>query len=270
MDVSAKNFERLNIRADNEVGDLYQTISRMETDMAKQLGDIRRYAENMMKMQNGLMVVMADMVEVRDSDTGAHIQKTAAYVRIILEGLRRKGYYKDLLTERYIEDVIKSAPLHDIGKIKVSDSILNKPAKLTEDEFGIMKTHATSGAEIIDKAISTVEGDNYLQEARHMAAYHHERWDGKGYPEGLHDEEIPLSARIMALADVFDALTSRRVYKPAFPLSKAVAIIKEDAGTHFDPKCVEVFLEALPEVEEVLKKLNPDDKDTAAGGMGAE
>ena len=117
-----------------------------------------------------------------------------------------------------------------------------------------MKSHTTAGMHIMEKAISTVGGENYLKEARNMAAYHHERWDGKGYPEGLHGEVIPLSARIMAVADVFDALTSPRVYKPAFPIEKALSIIEEGKGVQFDPKCVEVFMESLPEVKEILKK----------------
>jgi HD-GYP domain-containing protein (c-di-GMP phosphodiesterase class II) len=120
-----------------------------------------------------------------------------------------------------------------------------------------MKMHTTYGQKIMEKAISTVEGENYLKEARNMAAYHHERWDGKGYPEGLHGEVIPLSARIMAVADVFDALTSPRVYKPAFSLEEALSMIQEGSGTQFDPKCVEAFMDALPEVKLVLKKYNP-------------
>ena len=258
MDESANNLESLNIHSKNEVGNLYSTVSRMETDMAKQLGDIRTYAEKTVKMQDGLMILLADMVEVRDSDTGAHIQKTADYVRIVLKGLRAKGYYQDILTDQYIADVIKSAPLHDIGKIRISDSILQKPGKLTPDEYEIMKMHSMYGKVIINKAMSMVEGENFLKEARNMASYHHERWDGKGYPDGLKGEEIPLSARVMAIADVFDALTSRRVYKPAFKLSDAIAIIKEEEGHQFDPKCVEVFLEALPEVREIMNTFNPD------------
>lgn len=258
MDSSVKKLEQVDIHSNNEVGDLYTTVNKMESDMAKQLHDIRQYTENILKMQNGLMVLMADMVETRDSDTGAHIQKTAEYVRIILEGLQRKGYYKDILTPQYIEDVIRSAPLHDVGKIKIPDAILNKPGKLTDEEFSVMKTHATSGKEIIEKAIRTVESEQYLREARDMVAFHHERWDGKGYPEGLREEEIPLSARIMAVADVFDALTSPRVYKPAYSLSKSIQIIEEGKGHQFDPKCVEVFLEALPEIKEVLRTLNPE------------
>ena len=257
MNECVKQLNGLKIRSQNEVGDLYKTISRMETDMARQLNDIRQYADHNVKMQNGLMVLMADMVAVRDSDTGAHIQKTAAYVRLILEGLQRKGYYKEMLSQQYIEDVIKSAPLHDVGKINIPDAILNKEEQLTDEEFEIMKRHTTSGKEIIDKAITAVEGESYLREARNMAAYHHERWDGGGYPEGLCGEEIPLSARIMAVADVFDALTSPRIYKPAFPLEKVVEMIEEDKGKKFDPKCVEVLIENLPEFSEVLKKLNP-------------
>ncbi len=199
---------------------------------------------------------MADLVESRDSDTGAHVQKTAAYVKIIVEGLKAKGYYAGKITPKFISDVVRSAPLHDIGKINIPDEVLNKPGKLTDEEYEIMKTHAAAGKRIMENAISTVEGDNYLKEARNMAGYHHERWDGKGYPEGIHGEVIPLSARIMAVADVFDALTSPRVYKPAFSLEKSLSILEEGKGTQFDPKCVEVFMESLSEVKVILRKYN--------------
>ena len=254
IDKSVQELKAIDIRSENEIGELYATVSKMESDMAEQYRDIRQYSENVMKMQDGLILLMADMVENRDSDTGDHIQKTAAYVRIILRGLKRKGYYVDQLTPQYMEYVEKSAPLHDVGKIRIADAVLNKPGKLTPEEYEIMKTHASIGKEIIDKAITTVEGENYLREARNMAAYHHERWDGKGYPEGLKGEEIPLSARIMAVADVFDALCSRRVYKPPFLLEEALKIIEEGKGTQFDPKVVEVFLEALPDIKAVLKR----------------
>ncbi len=254
IDKSVQKLKAIDIRSENEIGELYTTVSKMESDMAEQYRDIRQYSENVMKMQDGLILLMADMVENRDSDTGDHIQKTAAYVRIILRGLKRKGYYVDQLTPQYMEYVEKSAPLHDVGKIRIADAVLNKPGKLTPEEYEIMKTHASIGKEIIDKAITTVEGENYLREACNMAAYHHERWDGKGYPEGLKGEEIPLSARIMAVADVFDALCSRRVYKPPFLLEEALKIIEEGKGTQFDPKIVEVFLEALPDIKAVLKR----------------
>ena len=254
LDEKVKEIRAIDIHTGDEIEDLYQAISKMARDMADQLRDIRHYADSMTRMQSGLIVTMADMVENRDSDTGAHVQKTSAYVRIILEGLRKKGYYAEKLTDKYMLDVEMSAPLHDVGKINIPDAVLNKPGKLTDEEYAIMKTHTTAGMKIMEKAISTVNGESYLKEARNMAAYHHERWDGKGYPEGLHGEVIPLSARVMAIADVFDALASPRVYKPAFPLEKALAIIEEGAGTQFDPKCVEVFMENLSEVKKVLRK----------------
>ncbi len=249
-----KKIESLDIHTGDELELLYKAICKMTSDTVAQTTDIRNKSDEISKMQTGLIITMADMVESRDSDTGAHVQKTAAYVRIILEGLKRNGYYVEKLTDKYIRDVEMSAPLHDIGKIAVSDTVLNKPGKLTDEEFAIMKTHTTEGRKIIESAISKVEGDVYLKEARNMAGYHHERWDGKGYPEGLHGEVIPLSARVMSVADVFDALVSPRIYKPPFPLEKALSIIQEGSGTQFDPKVVEVFMESIDEVVKIMNK----------------
>ncbi|MBO4337107.1 MAG: HD domain-containing protein, partial [Lachnospiraceae bacterium] len=219
---------------------------------------IRRLTSSTAKMQDGLIITMADMVENRDADTGAHIQKTSAYVKLIATSLKKKGYYVEKLTPKFISDVVRSAPLHDVGKINIPDGILNKPGKLTDEEFEIMKTHTIHGRNIIEHAIGSVEGDNYLKEARNMAAYHHERWDGTGYPEGIHGEVIPLSARIMAVADVFDALTSARIYKPALSVDEAVAAIEEGRGKQFDPKCVDAFMDSLPEIKVVLSKYNKE------------
>ncbi len=256
LDEDVRMIRALDIQTGDEVEKMYHAICRMTVDQADRIRDLRRLSDSTAKMQDGLIVTMADMVESRDSDTGAHVQKTSAYVRIIVEGLQKKGYYAEKITPKFISDVVRSAPLHDVGKINISDKILNKPGKLDDEEYEIMKTHTTAGKKIMENAISTVKGENYLKEARNMAAYHHERWDGKGYPEGLHGEVIPLSARIMAVADVFDALSSPRVYKPAFPLEKTLAILKEGAGTQFDPKCVEVFMDSLDEVKIILKKYN--------------
>ena len=251
---SLEKIEELDIRTDDEIEQLYRSLCKLTGDTVFQLNDNRIKSEAIAKMQNVLIVTMADMVESRDSDTGAHVLKTAAYVRIIVHGLKRNGYYAEKITDKYMRDVEMSAPLHDVGKINIPDAVLNKPGKLTDEEYEIMKSHTTAGKLILEKAISSMEGDNYLKEARNMAAYHHERWDGKGYPEGLHGEVIPLSARIMAVADVFDALSSPRVYKPAFPIDKAIKMIEEGAGTQFDPKCVEVFVESIAEVRKVHKK----------------
>ncbi|MBE5906660.1 MAG: HD domain-containing protein [Lachnospiraceae bacterium] len=256
LDKNVKKIRDLNIHTNDEVERLFHAICQVTLNEAEQIRSIRKFSEATTKMQDGLIITMADMVENRDSDTGEHIQKTAAYVKIIVEGLQKRGYYAGKITPKFISDVVRSAPLHDVGKINISDKILNKPGKLTEEEYETMKLHTVYGKQIMEKAISTVKGENYLKEARNMAAYHHERWDGTGYPEGLHGEVIPLSARIMAVADVFDALTSPRVYKPAFPMEKAIQILEEGRGTQFDAKCVDVFLEALPEVKMVLRKYN--------------
>ena len=202
------------------------------------------YHEQVSNMQSGLIKFMAEVVENRDDNTGGHIRRTAEYVESIAKELKKQGIYSDILTDRYMSDMIVAAPLHDIGKIHIPDAVLNKPGKLTEEEFEIMKTHTTAGEELLIRAKEELGESGYLNTALEMAAYHHEWWNGKGYPYGICREEIPLCARIMAVADVFDALTSKRCYKSAMPLEKACAIIKEESGTHFDPAVVEAFFAA--------------------------
>ena len=172
--------------------------------------------------------------------------------QILTKALREKGMYPDILDHNYELNTVKASVLHDIGKIKTPDAILLKPGRLTDEEFEVMKQHTVAGCEIIDRIIGNVEHEEYVDIARKIARYHHERWDGTGYPDGLSGEEIPLCARIMALADVFDALYQDRCYKKAIrPASKVFEIIKENSGSQFDPNLTEIFLELQREITDI-------------------
>ncbi|MCM1328696.1 MAG: HD domain-containing protein [Ruminococcus sp.] len=199
------------------------------------------YYERMSHMQSGMIAFMAEVVESRDDNTGGHIRRTAEYVKSIAEEMKRRGTYAGVLTEQYLKDMTVAAPLHDIGKIHIPDAVLNKAGKLTDEEFAVMKTHTTAGEKLLVHAKEELGESDYLNTAIEMAAYHHEWWNGKGYPYGISGEEIPLCARIMAVADVYDALISKRCYKNAMPIEKACAIIREESGTHFDPEVVAAF-----------------------------
>ena len=203
------------------------------------------YHERVSRMQSGMITFMAEVVENRDDNTGGHIRRTAQYVELIAKELKREEIYRDILTDKYVADMVVAAPLHDIGKIHIPDAVLNKPGKLTEEEFNIMKAHTTAGEELLEHAKEELGESSYLNTALEMAAYHHEWWNGKGYPYGISGDEIPICARIMAVADVFDALTSKRCYKNAMPLEKAYQIIREESGTHFDPQVVDAFFAAM-------------------------
>ena len=250
---SVERIKDLGIRTGDEIENLYFAYAQTTEESMQYLTDVRKKSRQIDKMQGGLLMVLADVIESRDSCTGDHIRKTAAYTKIILEHLRKKGEFPDILTDEYIANVVRAAPLHDIGKINVPDAILNSDRRLTDKEFEIMKGHAKAGYEIIEKAIENMDDTGYLYHAKIMARYHHEKWDGSGYPDHLKGEEIPLSARAMAVADVFDALTSKRSYKEPFTVEKAMSIIVEGAGKHFDPKCVEAFESAIDEVREVCE-----------------
>lgn len=230
-----EHLKKLEIRSEDEIENLYLAIFKMAEDSAK-------YIDQVQKIQEGIILDFANLVESRDQSTGDHIKNIANYVNAMATELRAEGKYRDTITDEYIHKLVRSAPLHDIGKIKISDLILNKPGKLNEYEFEIMKTHAEEGARMLEKSSSMAEGGALLSEAINIAKYHHERWDGTGYPEKLRGEQIPLSARIVAVADVFDALVSRRCYKDPFPFEKAIEIIKEESGTHFDPTVAEAFI----------------------------
>lgn len=252
LDENVRKTRQIAVRTGDEVEQLYLALCNMESEMAEYVRDLRHYAATTKKTQNGLIITLAGIVESRDANASSHVQNTAAFVRIILNGLRRKGYYPEKISDEYIEELEMSAPLHDIGKIHIPDSILNKRDELTEEEEEIFRSHTVYGRTIMERAIDTVKGDSYLKEARNMAAYHHERWDGTGYPEGLHGEVIPLSARIMALADFLDSLTTPNRFKICYTLDEAIEIIKSESGKKFDPKCVDALLECIAEARAVI------------------
>ena len=251
---SVERIKSLDIHTGDEIENLYYAYAHTTEESMQYLSDIRKKSKQIEKLQGGLLMVLADIIESRDKCTGDHIRKTAEYSRIILKKLREKGEFKDILTDEYINNVVRAAPLHDIGKINIPDAILNKDSRLTDEEYEIMKGHAYAGYEIIEKAIANLEDSGYLEQAKQMAHYHHEKWDGSGYPDHLTGENIPLSARVMAVADVFDALLSKRSYKEPFTFEKAKSIIIEGSGKHFDPKVVEAFVEAEEEIHEISKK----------------
>jgi response regulator RpfG family c-di-GMP phosphodiesterase len=258
LEENVEQIKKLNIHTGDEIENMYQAFSKTTENSVNYMNDLQNKTEMIAHMQDALIMVLADMVESRDENTGDHVKKTAAYTRIIMDKLREMDVYTDQLTDQFIFDVERSAPLHDIGKISISDTILNKPGKLTDEEFEIMKTHTIAGAAVIDQTIEKLPESGYLLEAKNIALYHHEKWNGKGYPKGLSGEDIPLSARIMAVADVFDALVSERCYKKAFSFEEAMDIIKKDAGSHFDPKVAEAFLQSRERVSEVMERITTE------------
>ena len=203
-----------------------------------------RNAAHVARIQQSVITSLATVVEERDESTGGHILRTEGYVRGLIGRMRGTDKYA-ALTEAYCNNVILAAPMHDIGKIRIPDGILNKPGKLTPEEFEVIKKHAASGAEIIRKTMTDVEDGAYLDVACNIARHHHEHYDGTGYPDGLKGEDIPLEARIMALADVYDALVSKRVYKDALSREEAIRILRAGSGTQFDPSLTALFLSVL-------------------------
>jgi HD-GYP domain-containing protein (c-di-GMP phosphodiesterase class II) len=206
------------------------------------VNQIRSYHEEM-------IMGFATLVENKDGSTGGHIKRTSDYVQLLVEELRKRGYYKEQLTKDYVNDLYLAAPMHDVGKISIPDAILQKPGKLTADEFELMKQHTQKGGEIIEETFGHLGDQSYTKMAYQVAKYHHEKWNGKGYPQGLEGEEIPLCARIMAVADVFDAISEKRCYRDAMSMDKCFEIIAEGSGTDFDPLIADTFLNIRNKVE---------------------
>ncbi|MDC7220981.1 MAG: HD domain-containing protein [Spirochaetales bacterium] len=194
---------------------------------------------------------LAYQAELRDDETGKHIERTALYIELLAREMAKYSEYANYLGEEYISDLKISAPLHDIGKVGISDNILLKPGPLSDEEFEIMKTHPLLGAKSLRRVEASLGFSSFLELAIELIESHHEKWDGTGYPYGLKGQTIPLSGRLMALADVYDALSSERVYKSAFPHSKCVEIIRSQEGAHFDPQIVEAFLAVEKEFEKI-------------------
>ena len=199
-----------------------------------------------------MVMGFATLIESRDSSTGGHVKRTTQYVKLLAEGLKNRGYYAEILTKDYMKNLLKAAPMHDVGKIAVPDAILQKPGRLTPEEFELMKLHAQKGGEIIQESFSRMGNEEFLEMACEIARHHHEKWNGKGYPDGLKRKEIPLCARIMAIADVFDAVSADRCYRKALPLDTCFEIIQEGSGQDFDPIPAEIFLDMRDEVEKII------------------
>ena len=256
----------------------YQFLVTDDTDSRKYMKLLANYndqlseevatkTENIVVMHNKLILGMATMVESRDNSTGGHIRRTSDVVKVLIDEIRkdeatadgRKNirflFGKEGLTDEFCKNMIQAAPMHDLGKIAVDDAVLRKPGKFTPEEFAEMKKHAAEGARIVDQILDGTENEAFHKVAVNVAHYHHERWDGSGYPEGLKGEDIPIEARIMAIADVYDALVSKRVYKDKFSFDDADRIMMESMGKHFDKRLERYYLSAKPRLEEYYRSM---------------
>lgn len=230
----------------------YQTT--LEERVEAQTKKIKEQALERIRMQESVIEGMAAIIESRDNSTGEHVRNTKRYVSMMADYILENNIYPEEVDEKFTVYIRNAAPLHDVGKILISDVILNKPGRFTPEEFEIMKTHAFLGGDIVEKILAGNAEPELLQMARDIVCCHHEKWDGSGYPRGLRGSEIPLSARIMAVADVFDALVCKRVYKEAMAEEHAFSILREDAGKHFDPVLVDVFFAIREDVHQYLQE----------------
>ena len=205
------------------------------------------------KYNNDTVTSFAALVESRDSSTGGHVKRTQSYVKIILDEINKNHLYREIMTRDFEDNMFNAAPMHDIGKMSTPDTILQKPGKLTDEEYEIMKLHAAKGGEIIKETFRDMEEPEFLETAYLVARYHHEKWNGKGYPEGLKETQIPFPARIMAIADVFDAVSAKRCYRDALPLDVCFKIIEDGAGSDFDPQLAQLFLNAKEKITKICR-----------------
>ncbi len=232
---------RVRFRFRDNVSDLWMANARIREFNSELEYTLERRATEVVATRDVAVFALANLAESRDPETKEHLHRMRNYSRVLAEELQRRGPYTDRIDDQFVEDVFRSSPLHDIGKVGIPDAVLLKPSRLTLAEFEVMKRHTIIGADALEQAIAQNPCGGFLHMAIDVARYHHERVDGNGYPDGLSAEAIPLAARIVALADVYDALTSARVYKPAYDPAEAKRIIEQAAGKQFDPAVVEAF-----------------------------
>ena len=251
---SINRIEGLDIETGNEIENLHAAIIKAVKEIDLYINKSEEQAASIAALQTNIITVLGDMVENRDENTGGHVRRTAAYAELIAKQLQQNGSEKSQIDDAFVATIAVAAPLHDIGKINISDMILNKPGKLTEEEFAEMKKHTVYGRDMLLRASKNLGETAYLKMAKEIAYSHHEWWDGsRGYPEHLKGRDIPLSARIMAVADVFDALVSERPYKKAFSVDVALSIISEESGSHFDPEVVDAFVKNRKAILQIMK-----------------
>ncbi len=232
-------------------------LQRRTQKYAEELGQlVEEKVREISESQMALIFAMAKLSESRDGETGRHMERIQEFCRLLATRLKEKPKFTEEIDESFLSNLICASPLHDIGKVGIADAILLKPGRLTAEEFEIMKGHSAIGADTLEAVREKYPGNEFVRMGIEIARSHHERWDGSGYPDGLAGTEIPLSARIMGLADVYDALRSRRQYKEPFPHEKAVAIIRQEKGTHFDPDVADSFLENHMRFAETWDRLN--------------
>ncbi|MEJ5299973.1 MAG: two-component system response regulator [Thermodesulforhabdaceae bacterium] len=234
---------------------LYRTQQELELYSNHLEKLVHQQVSKLTEAYKATIFAMAKLAEYRDDNTGHHIERVRLYVKTLAQQLAEKSPYKDVITDTFIERIFEASPLHDIGKIAIPDAILLKPGRLTPEEMDIMKLHTVIGASVLKDVYSKHTSNEFVAMSIEIAMSHHERWDGKGYPEGLKGEQIPLPARIVALADVYDALRSKRPYKDPMSHEKALEIIQSEKGGHFDPHVVDAFLEKHTVIEEISETL---------------
>lgn len=251
-------FEEVNARVKTHL-----SIRRMQLEMAQHNRDLELLVSEQVReitnAQRATIVAMTKLAEARDDETGKHIERTQTFCKMAAIQLRKNNVYAEEIDEAFLDNIFHASPLHDIGKVAIPDRILLKPGRLTSEEFEIMKKHTTLGADYLREAAARYKSNDFLTMGMHIARWHHERWDGTGYPDNLAGTAIPLCARIMALADVYDALRSRRTYKEPFSHAKSYQIIVDGSGTHFDPEIIKVF-KMLERDFEYLRDLVADDE----------